>query len=268
MNQKVIDFHVHFPAKIYPKNEKEEQFSYQIEHLIEEMDRSNTAISLISSIEPMLRNNWSSLSDGRGKKYGGNEVAAEVIEQSKGRLIGAFVPNCFQNAAMIKKDIHFFTVSHHFKAIKLHPWLGAFPANAQELYPVFEIASELELPVLYHSGTIPFTTPAEMFDMAKQFPRVKIVMGHSGGTELWHDVMALVEYADNLLIETSGQPNRIFLEKFVEHYGSERVLYGSDWLGTSGKMIFRQIEIHELNVSDQDKENILVRNARRLLKLP
>lgn len=63
------------------------------------MDRLNTAISLISSIEPMLRNNWSSLSDERGKKYGGNEVTAEVIEQSKGRLIadyyGCYKYSCY-----------------------------------------------------------------------------------------------------------------------------------------------------------------------------
>jgi len=269
MSQEVIDFHVHFPTNIYPKSkeEKQKQFIYQIDQLIEEMDISNTKIAVISSIEPMLRSSWSVLNNEKGKRYGGNETAFEAIKQSGGRLIGAFVPNCFQNAEVIKRDIQFFTEQYHFKVIKIHPWLGAFPANSKELYPVFEAATELELPILYHSGTIPFTTPAEMFDMAKRFPKVKVVMGHSGETELWHDVMALTKYADNLFIETSGQPNRIFLEQFVQRYGSERVLYGSDWLGTPGKMIFRQLEINEIRISEYDKNNILINNAKRLLKL-
>lgn len=267
MERQVIDFHVHFPARIYPDSIYQNQFDYSIDSILEEMKLSGTEFALISSIEPMLRSSWANLNERTGKKYGGNKLAAEAIKSSQGKLIGAFVPNCFQTSKQIKNDIALFVGNYNFKAIKLHPWLGGYPANIAQLNPVFEISHELNLPILYHSGTIPFTTPAEIFDMAKKYPEVIILMGHAGGTELWHDVFALAKYADNLLIETSGQSNKIYLEKFIEKYGSKRVLYGSDWLGTPGKMFFRQLEIDELNITDDKKEDIFSQNAKRILNL-
>jgi uncharacterized protein len=266
MKEKIIDFHTHFPADIYPKKKIKKQFIYDTSSIIEEMDNSNTAVSVVSSIEPMFRESWKVLNP-NGMKYGGNENAFQSIRNVKHRLKGAFVPNCFEKPQIIKEDINYFYENFDCRAIKIHPWIGGFPANSYKLKSVFEIATELKIPILYHSGTIPFTTPAEIFDMAKKFPKTVIILGHSGGTELWYDVMALANYAKNLYIETSGQPNRIFLEKFVEKYGSERVIYGSDWLGTTGKMFFRILEVKEIKISEKDKRNILFNNAKRLLKL-
>lgn len=269
MKRRIIDFHVHFAGEdaIYQKDGDGNEYDYSINSILAEMNDTGTDYALISSIEPMIRDSWRIVNHKNGLVHGGNEKAAKAIEESNRRLIGAFVPYPYKCSEEIQDEIKYFVNTYNFRAIKLHPWLGGYPANVQEIYPVFEVASQLKLPVLYHSGTVPFTTPAEMFDMAKRFPKVPVIMGHSGGTELWHDVMVLAEYAENLYIETSGQSNRIFLQVFVKKFGSERVLYGSDWLGQPGKMLFRKLEIEELELTEDEKNNIFWNNAKRLLKL-
>jgi|LSQX01.2.fsa_nt_gb predicted TIM-barrel fold metal-dependent hydrolase len=266
----ITDFHIHFAGEdaMYQKDKgSSASLDYSIDEIIEEMDYTQTRYAIISSLEPMLRYSWSDVNKDGGLPYGGNECVASAIVKSGGRLLGAFVPYPYRSARQIEKDIEHFVKDHDFRAIKVHPWLGSYPANAVELYPVFEVASEYRLPVLYHSGTIPFTTPAQMYDMAKRYPDVPVVMGHAGSTELWHDVIALAAEADNLFIETSGQSNRIFLEEFAARIGSDRILYGSDWLGQPGKMLFRKLEVEELELSEADKENIFRNNANRLLGL-
>ena len=269
MDKGIIDFHIHFAGEdvMYQDEDDGQQYDYSIDLILQEMDESGTEYALISSLEPMMRTSWLSSNRPGGLLHGGNEKVAEAVARSKGRLLGAFVPNPYKEAGEIRDEIKLFVETYDFRAIKLHPWLGSYPANAWELIPVFEAASELRLPVLYHSGTIPFTTPAEMFDMAKRFPEVPVVMGHAGGTELWYDVMALAEHADNLLIETSGQPNRIFIQEFAFRFGAKRILYGSDWLGQPGKMLFRKLEMEEVDLSPSDKEDIFRRNAWKMLKL-
>lgn len=231
--------------------------------LVKVMDRWGVAKASVSHISALRLHDWES--EGRA----GNAVIAEAMQEFPSRILGAYAPNPFLGKAeQVRDDILGQIERYGFRSIKLHPIWGGYPANAHELDPIFSAAQEAGIPILYHSGHIPYCTPAEIFEMAKRFPKVNIIVGHAGKTELCHDVLALARYAPNLYIETSGQPNRAFLERFIREIGSERVLFGSDWEGC-GKGVFplRILEVEELAISRAERQNILFGNAARLFRL-
>ena|GEM_PF-358228 len=265
---KVVDAHTHFSGVLYPRSQEERDLWYGADELLASMDLWGISVSIVSSIEPMRFYQWST-QEGRcdkATKYGGNEKIAEAVLLHPERLVGSYVPNVFESPKMIKAGIRRFVREYGFRQIKLHPWLSGFPANAAELNPVFEAASELGIPVLYHSGTIPYTNPAQMFDMAMKYPDVVVIMGHAGKGDLCYDALAVARYADNLYMDTCGQPNKVFLERCVAELGSERILFASDWLGSFGKLPFRRLEVEALDISEEAKANILLNNAERLFR--
>ena len=103
-----------------------------------------------------------------------------------------------------------------------------------------------------------------MADLAKRFPRVRLIFAHMGGIR--QRGILDIKDLDNVAVETSGsQPEEGLVEYAVRRLGSERVYYGSDWpcrdLGTQiGRIL-------DADVGDADKDNIFFRNAQRLLDL-
>jgi len=267
--QRIIDAHTHFSGVLYPRTQEERNAWYGAEELIASMDAWGIDISIVSSIEPMRWHNWSSCGAeySGATEYGGNEKVAEAVEHHGDRLVGSYVPNVFESAKRIKDGIRRFVREYGFRQIKLHPWLSGFPANAEELEPVYEAAAEVGVPILYHSGTIPYTTPAQIFDMAMKYPHVTVIMGHAGKGDLCYDALAVASYAENLFLDTCGQPNKVFLERCIAELGPERVLFASDWLGSIGKLPFRRLEVEALNISESARTSILCENAARLHQL-
>lgn len=269
VTRNIVDAHTHFSGVLYPRSQEERSLWYGAEEMLSSMNSWGISRSVVSNIEPMRLYQWSS-QEGKSDnatQYGGNEKIAEAVVSCPDRLVGSYVPNVFESPRVIKAGIRRFVKEYGFRQIKLHPWLSGFPANAAELNPVFEVASELGIPILYHSGTIPYTNPAQMFDMAMKYPDVVVIMGHAGKGDLCYDALAVARYADNLYMDTSGQPNKVFLERCVAELGSERILFASDWLGSLGKLPFRRLEVEALDISEDAKTDILQTNAERIFCL-
>jgi len=146
----------------------------------------------------------------------------------------------------------------------------AVKATDQRHDPLFARAQELNIPVLYHAWYKAFdqgpgeSTPAEVADLARRFPKVTLVMAHlTGGQERGvHDISA----CPNVLIDTSGgQPEAGLVEYAVEQLGAERVIYGSDW--PVRDFAVQVARVTSARISESDRELILFKNAQRILKL-
>lgn len=67
-----------------------------------------------------------------------------------------------------------------FIGLKFHPECMKLPANSQKYDKYLELAKQFNKPCLFHSGNInsKFSSPALIYEKAKQFPDVPIILGH------------------------------------------------------------------------------------------
>lgn len=161
-------------------------------------------------------------------------------------------------------------------ALKIHPVHGAFPANARELYPAYGLCEEEGVPVVFHCGTSNFPGASNQFadpvfieDIAKDFPRLKIVLAH-GGRGWWYDAAAFITLMrDNVWIEISGLP-----PKKLRHYFRnqdfdrlvEKFIFGTDWPGCPG-IRANATAVTELDLDPTVLEKILYANALSVYRL-
>jgi predicted TIM-barrel fold metal-dependent hydrolase len=168
-----------------------------------------------------------------------------------------------------------------FKGIKINPPSGFYP-NDERLYPSYEKAQELQIPVMFHMGLKPpaegcrlkYCRPIFIDDVVVDFPDLPIIIAHAGYP--WVDETIMVGmYSENVYVDIStlnqieeamGEPVILpTLKKLHASLGSRKIVYGSDG-------IFNIEPIKEaVNSADflsaNDKENIFWKNANELLKL-
>lgn len=173
------------------------------------------------------------------------------------------------------------------KGIKIHPVYQDVDINNIRYLRILNYAAELGLIILMHAGDdigfpgVVRCSPKMTADALKQVGDVKIVLAHMGGWKNWKEV------AENLadtsaMLDTSFSLGRIkpldnelseeFLnllneEKFlnlVNAFGSDRILFGTDSPWTDQKESLKAIE--KLPLSQSDLQNILYKNAEKLLE--
>lgn len=255
--QELFDSHTHVESKPLYVYRRGELRGVNCDDLIAWMNKYGIKYAAVSSIDPMIHWNWSKW------RLGGNELVLEGIKKYGERIVGLFVPNAYLSSEELKRQVAD-SLSMGFKGIKLHPWLSGFPANDPMLYPILEVASRHKLPILYHSGTPPYSTPLLIAEIAKEFPRVPVIMGHSGKHDLYLDALAAAKLSDNIYLETSGQTIKQFYEKAIELIGAERILFGTDGPSWGGTVYYYVTLISELSIPKRDKEKILFENAYNL----
>ena len=91
-----------------------------------------------------------------------------------------------------------------FIGLKFHPECEKLPANSPKFDKYLELARKYKLPCLFHSGHIKsrFSSPQLIYEKAKEFPDVPIILGHlSTGPQDSH------EAAINIMLESIEEEN-------------------------------------------------------------
>lgn len=241
----VIDSHAHlgrYPGFVI--------YDSRIEDMIREMDRvgvSKTAISEMSALE--------------GDFIYGNNQAKSAIDKFPDRVLGyIFVnPNFSYGLA---DEVERCLAMGGFKGIKVHVGCN-YPYSGEKYKECWEVADKYKLPVLAHTwGDKDVET---MGKVGRDFPKTKILLGHSGAEDFYKNIEQ-VRKSDNVYLEITMSRSPLgLIEKFVNEVGSERVVFGSDLPFISlthqiGKVLFARI-------SEKEKEDILSRNAKRIFGL-
>ncbi|MBT1076480.1 amidohydrolase family protein [Geobacter grbiciae] len=161
-----------------------------------------------------------------------------------------------------------------FRGLKLYPSYQHYYLNDPRVYPLYQAAQELGIPVLIHTGSsvfkgsrIKYGDPLHLDDVANDFPALNLVMAHSG-RGFWYDrAFFLSKLHANLYMEVSGLPPSKLMTYFPElARNTDKVIFGSDWPGAS--QIRRNMEaIGSLPLPAEGVEKILGGNAARLLNL-
>ena len=201
-----------------------------------------------------------------------NEVVRKFCE-GRPQLIPFCTFNPYQDVRMADTLVKLHD-EQGFRGIKLYPTYNYFYPNDPIMYPLYAAAQQLDIPVLFHTGSSVFTNarikygnPVFFDDVAIDFPRLKIVMAH-GGRGAWYDeAMLMARLHPNVYVEVSGLPPRKLLEYFPEmDRFSHKFIFGSDWPGAMIKKNMDTISSLPLSVMSQNR--ILGENAARLLGLP
>ena len=173
------------------------------------------------------------------------------------------------------------------KGIKIHPVYQGVDIDDECFVRILTRAGELGLTVITHAGDdIGFPGkvhchPERVVRALKKAGPVRLILAHMGGWKNWRDVEKLLPQ-ENVLIDTSfalgeitpleagdySEEERKLLSKedfcrIVRAFGSERVLFGTDspWADQQKSVA----DILALDLTEKEKENILWRNAKKIL---
>lgn len=160
------------------------------------------------------------------------------------------------------------------RGLKFLPTYAHFFPDDLRLLPVYELAQDLDVPVMFHTGTsifqgsrIKYGNPLLLDDIAEDFPRLAIVMSH-GGRPFWYaEAEWLLRRHANMLIDLAGIPPKQ-LPQIFPHLEQlrDRFVFGTDWPGISS-IATQADKIRGLPYRPETIEALLWQNAARLLKI-
>lgn len=133
--------------------------------------------------------------------------------------------------------------------------------------PFCEEANSLKTMLFFHDGTPPYSEPYQISQLAKLFPDIIIVLGHSGLNDLWQEALDAAKRLDNVWLCICGGPYHAINRMAMELNG-EKMVWGSDYpLANLIDTRIRISHVENIQCSDDVKEKILYRNANELIKL-
>ena len=152
------------------------------------------------------------------------------------------------------------------------PTYHHFYPNENKLYPFYEVAQELGLPLMYHIGSsifpetrLKYGDPIYLDDVARDFKKSTIIMAHSG-RGFWYDAcFFLSRLHANVYMEITGLPPRNLLTYFPNlEQNADKILFGTDWPASPG-FTYSINGINQLDLKPETKAKILGENAAKLL---
>ena len=129
---------------------------------------------------------------------------------------------------------------YNVRMLKIHPSMhnyylpgySPFPGDASKklIYPIFELARELGVPIMAHMGETPYAIPSQLAPVAEAFPDVNILVAHSGANNLpglANDAILLARTHPNIFLGLSW----VQVPEIVQMYyaiGASRIVWESD----------------------------------------
>jgi predicted TIM-barrel fold metal-dependent hydrolase len=184
------------------------------------------------------------------------------------------------------------------KGVTLFPAMHHFHAYDERLYPLYQAAAEVGIPVFMHFGVLKvsirdklglpnvfdlrYADPIDLHQTAIDFPSANFIIPHFG-CGYFREVLMLGAQAPNVYVDTSSSntwltymPSHLDLktvfDKTLQVFGPHRILFGTDSnvfpRGWRQDIFQQQVEIlRELNTTREAVELILGGNIVRLLGL-
>ena len=161
------------------------------------------------------------------------------------------------------------------RGLKLHPDYLGVPFDHPAYRPILKAASELQIPVVIHTGFDPVSPdfyhapPGMIRKVVKEFPELILVCAHMGGMCLWDEVLEelcgrKVYFDTAMCCERTGMTSATG-KALVAAHGAERILFGSDLPWARPREILDFLDTWEL--TPEEKDAILWKNAKTLLGL-
>ncbi|MGI6696653.1 MAG: amidohydrolase family protein [Christensenellales bacterium] len=193
-----------------------------------------------------------------------NHYTYTAVKQHPDRLIGFYMaaPWVVRDYDKVARNE---IEKYGFKGIKIHANAHSFKMTGTgAIAPIFQVAQDLDIPIIAYSGDELVAIPHTFIPIAEMFPKVNIIMAHSGFMQNTPEAVSVAESCPNIyLAHESGISGGIV--ESVQKLGAERVLMGTDSPYWDFEVQIKKIEVTVSSVSDRKK--IMGGNISRLLKL-
>ncbi|MFZ5642580.1 MAG: amidohydrolase family protein [Bacillota bacterium] len=161
--------------------------------------------------------------------------------------------------------------------LKIHPIIQQRSLADKLTLSAVQHFSKTGRPVLVHTGVSQYYAETEAYRntpdygkikyfeaLVREFPQVKFIAGHAGLFQR-EELMERMKGLPNVWVDTSFQ-SPDFVHKLLETFGTEKVMYGSDWPFGNRPPSIESVKIACRN--DRVLENMLLfENAANLLQL-
>lgn len=200
-----------------------------------------------------------------------NEIAA-AMHKHRGRIIGFCRINPNVGTKTAATSIDRYVKELGMRGIKLHPEIDHFKITHEKiLAPIFDKARDYEIPIIFHSGGTPDTDPLMIGELAAQYPKVTVILGHMGLYEGCRKAAIVASKLDNVFLETSavGWLSHHFAPAVLK-VGPEKVLYGSDHPYNPFQMEIDKLTKHSIRYTGwtaKELKKVLSGNLKKIVKL-
>jgi uncharacterized protein len=211
-----------------------------------------------------------------------NSVIADYVATHPDRLVGwaSVDPNSPDALLELNQCVH----DLDLRGLKVGPAYQHFDPTNRALWPLFELADSLDIPVIWHQGaTFPSngwlreSKPLLLEPLAMAFPNLRMIVAHMGHP--WEeDLIALMRKAPNLYADVSAvhyRPYRFWrmMVSAMEYGVTHKFLLGSDFpSATLDQVIGGLRSINDVvdgsglpRIPDDIQERIIHDNWRRAL---
>ena len=213
-----------------------------------------------------------------------NDFTAEWVKNDPDRLIGFMAIDPTEDDYL--EEIDRCVSDLGLRGIKMHPVIGRYDPSDPTIFPMYERASRMGLPVISHFGTHPdpratlkYSLPLLVDEVAQAFPDLKFVMAHMAHP--WQrDAAVILRKHPNVYADVSGVWLRPWqgweaLIGMIEWGVTDKLLFGTDfpfWTPREAMDKMRRLndQVEGTNlprIPDEVIEGIINRNSLELLGL-
>ncbi|MEA4832139.1 hypothetical protein SDC9_123048 [bioreactor metagenome] len=155
------------------------------------------------------------------------------------------------------------------RGLKIHPDFQGFPINDERLFPAYDAASELDLPILFHVGdeNSSLSEAKKLRFVMDKFPQLTVIAAHMGGykkkAEAEEYLVGTRAYFDTSEWHNYLKPDELL--DMIRRHGIEKIMYGCDYPlnspYTSAKALFN------CDLTEKEKRLIFSGNAKKLFRI-
>ncbi|QNP74742.1 amidohydrolase family protein [Streptomyces roseirectus] len=185
-----------------------------------------------------------------------NDAVLDACAGSGGRLVPFFFANPHRPPEAYRAR------AADFRGLEISPAVHGVALTDPRVAELVAAAAEFAHPVYVVCLARDGATVADLVTLARRFPQVSLVLGHSGVGNIDFHALTLIRDQPNILLETSGGYTRV-AEAAVDRLGAGRVLFGSEY-----PLQHPAVELAKFRVLDLPPEQwrrIAWDNAHRLL---
>ena len=250
---RVIDSHMHlgvFPNTLY--------YKYNDERVMELQKKFKVEISICS----------------HGIGFYDIKRQFDVIKKLQGQFGNSIYWNLIYDPKDSEKSLELIKKNKsgiNFAGIKIHPVIHETRIDSKLYYPLWDYATANNIVISSHTWS-PYTDNPKQFrgnpllfeGVLKEFPRLKIILGHAGGKiDFYDEVIEFVKNHENIYMDFSG--DCIYppvYKKVINKAGRGRILFGTD-------MPMMDIRYHitsvlTADIDDSDRDDIFYNTAAGL----
>ena len=202
---------------------------------------------------------------------------AEVCAANPDRFSGLAGIDPFRGMQGLR-DLETAVRQHGFVGAHLYPhWFGLAPDHAK-YYPYYAKCCELDIPIMMQVGQnlvysrerrLPSVArPICLDQVAIDFPELKLLGIHIGVP--WADEMIAMAWKhENVFIGVDAYAPKHWpaaLVKYLNSYGREKVLFGTDWPVIDPERAV--LEINAMKLKPETMRALMRENAQRVFRLP